>query len=58
MVTMGFEIIVSASEQLQTYDLDQAATGTGISQYTVPTILKIQVNIHYKKNYVLRQIFR
>ena len=45
-LTTGFEPTASVSERPQAYTLDQQATGTGISQYTVPTNLKIQVNIH------------
>ena len=44
-LTTGFEPTVSGSERPQTCALDHTATGTGISQYTVPINLKIQVNI-------------
>jgi len=48
MLTMGFETTISTSEPSQTYALDKAATGIGISQDTVHTILETPVNIHYK----------
>ena len=43
MPPVGFELTISAGERPQTYALDRATTGTGLSLIT---------NNYYKKTYV------